>query len=319
MNGRNRHNKYRNGVYRRRNIGIIVLISVVAVAVFLAAFLVIGNLLHKQSENRNNSDETDTSEIQSNSGATEKTPTQSIIAHSVLLETSDSTFFSDRLDALLQKEVYAASVPLNTTDGALLFRSTIADKLGYPVKSSGVTLKTAVSAAEERGVYLSGIFYLNAFENDNALLRSVELSEAAAIISEALTAGFDDVVIVTPHLTAEQVEEAIRFVENIEALTENGVIGLTVSDNIFELENSQMTSQLISLLDSKIDFLAMDTSSVDTSEGYGLISDKINEEKLYLHMYKMRVLLPYDPDEEKTAEIISAAENNGIKNFKIIQ
>ena len=319
MNGRNRHNKYRNGVYRRRNVGIIVLISVASVAVILTAFLIIGNLLHKQSENRNKADDTDTSELQSNTTETEKTPAQSITAHSVLLETSDSTFFSDRLDALLQNEVYAASVPLNTTDGALLFRSTIADNLGYPVKSSGVTLETAVTAADERGIYLSGIFYVNAFETDNALLRSVELSEAAAIIAEALKSGFDDVVVVAPHMTSEQVDEAIRFIENIEALADNGTVGLTVSDNIFGLENSQSTSEIISLLDSKIDFLAMDTTSVDTSEGYAMINDKINEEKLYLHMYKMRVLLPYDANEKNASEIISAAESNGIKNFQIIQ
>lgn len=319
MNGRNRHNKYRNGVYRRRNIGIIISVSVASVVVLLAAFLIIGNLLHKQSENRNQAHSVDTSETQSNSDTPQKTPVQSITAHSVLLETSDSTFFSDRLDTLLQEEVFSASVPLNTKDGALLFRSSVADKLDYPTKSAGVTLDTAVSAAKDRNIYLSGIFYVNAFENDNSLLRSVELSKAAAIIAEALTAGFNDVVIIAPHMTAEQIDEAIRFIDDIEALTDSGSVGLTVSDNIFGLENSQATSEMISKLDSKIDFLAMDTSSVDTTDGYVSISDKLNEEKLYLHMYKMRVLLPYDANEKNAAEIISAAENNGIKNYQIIQ
>ncbi|MBQ8850383.1 MAG: hypothetical protein IJ011_08650 [Clostridia bacterium] len=320
MNGRNRHNKYRNSVYRRHNIGMIVLISVISLIALIVLFLVIGNLLHAQSERRSNEvSDTDTSAVQNNEQDNVKAPVQSITGHCVLLETDDNTFLSDRLDALVEQNILEASIPLNTKDEILLFKSDIADEIGYSVGTANVTLEKAVSTADTRNMYLSGIFYVNAFSNDDALLRSVELSRAAALIAEALAAGFDDVVIIAPHMTEEHTEEVIAFVESIRSLAPNGAVGLAVSDSILELEDAYKTSEIITRLYEKIDFLAMEVSTDDSADVLTDINNKINAEQLYLHMYKMRVLLPYNADKEIQSSIISATETGGITNWQIIQ
>lgn len=319
MNGRNRHNKYRRSVYRRHNLGIIVLISAISLVIIIGVFLIVGNLLHKQSEKRNDEIDTDTSEVTEDLNVTEKSEVKSIKGHSVLLETTDTSFFSDRIDALTEKQIFAASIPLNTEDGSLLFKSSVAEELGYPTSGVKVTLKSAVSTAEQRNVYLSGVFYVNAFSEKDALLRSVELSRSAAIIAEALMAGINDVVIIAPHMTEEHIDEAIRFVQDIKYLTDNGAVGLTVSNNILSLENKNRVSEIISMLDSKIDFLAMDLSSDKNDSTVDNIENMINTEKLYLHMYKMRVLLPFYSTSDDQNSVIAVVENSGISNYQIIQ
>ena len=317
MTGKNRHNKYRKSIYRRRSVGIIILVSVICLSVMLTAFLIIGNLLHKQSEKRNDPSYEDT-EISSDNLSDEKMPVKSIKAYSVLLETQDSSVFSSRLDALVRNGIYEASVPLNTSDGKLLFKSDVASKIGYPNGEANVTLSKAVSSAKENNIYLSGIYYLNAFKNSDPLVRSVELSRAGALISEALNAGFDDVIVIAPEMTNAQVDEAIRFIEDIRSLTNGGIVGLCVSDSILSTENSQELSNTISALDSKIDILAIDASSEYTLGNYGTIGDKIGTMQQYILMYKMRVLLPNATDSDSVSAIINEAESNGVKNIQFL-
>ena len=312
MNGRNRHNKYRRSIYRRHNIGIIILISVIAFIVLLVSFLIVGNILHRQSEKRNEQNtETEETTLIENTDAV-KVDVPSIKGHSVLLETTDTTFISDRLDALTNKQIYAASIPLNTKDGTLLYKSSIAASIGYPAGTANVTLSKAVSTAEQKNIYLSGVFYVNAFSENDPLLRSVELSKDAAIIAEALSEGFGDVVIIAPHMTEEHIDEVIRFVDDIRTLSDGGAIGLTVSDSILELEAPQRTSEIISVLNEKIDFLAINLPNRE-------ISEMINTNKLYIHMYKMRVLLPFSENTDEQNTFVSAVDENGITNWQIIQ
>lgn len=318
MNGKNRHNKYRKSVYRRRNVGVIILVTVICLSVVLTAFLLVGNLLHKQSEKRNEALDSSTDTSNNIDLQDEKVPVRNILGHPVLLETQDSSVFSDRINALTQKGIYEASVPLNMSDGTLLFKSSIANKIGYPVGEAKVTLDKAVQAAKSNKVYLSGIFYVTAFESSDPLVRSVELSRASAIIAEALRSGFDDVVVIAPKLTEAHIEEAIRFTDSIKSLTDGGTVGLCVSEDIFSLDDTQHLSQIISKLNSKIDFLAMDVSSEDISDGYSVMGDKISSMQHYLLMYKMRVLLPNGETSDALSAIISEAESNGIKNMQIL-
>ena len=318
MNGKSRHNKYRKSVYRRRNVSAILIIAVICIGVSVTAFLVIGNLLKNQSDKRHESDTQDT-EISLDSQSTDdKASIKNILAHPVLLETKESGNFASRLDALTEKNVYEASVPLNTPDGALLFKSLVADKIDLPSGEANVTLENAVSAATTRTVYLSGIFYVNAFKEENALVRAVELSRAAAIVAEALNTGFDDVVLIAPHISETHIEEAIRFTEDIKSLTDNGTIGLCLSDNILSMEDTQQLSQMVDHLNDNVDFLAVNLSDTDISAGVDAISEAISAKQHYILMYKMRVILPQGETDDILLSIITEAQNNGIKNIQIM-
>ena len=318
MNGKNRHNRYRKSVYRRRNIGTVVVISIICVIVMLIAFLVIGNLLHRQSEKRNEPSSTESEQTQNSGSIAEKAPVKSINGQLVFLETQESGVFADKLSVLAEKQIYEASVPLSSSDGTLLFKSSVADRIGYPSGNSSVTLEKAVSAATDCNVYLSGVFYVKAFAISDPYVRAVELSRTASIVAEILNAGFDDVVLIAPDMTVEQIDEVISFIDNIRTLSMSGNVGLTISESILSLENTRQLSEIMSLLDSKIDFLAIDTSPVDISDGYTAIGDKISSLQLYLHLYKMRVLLPCGEDSKALEGIVGEAEKNGIKNIQII-
>ena len=315
MNGRVRHKKYRRRAYRRHNIGIIALISAVAVVAILGMFLIIGNYLHDKSEERTNGNISETDTTENLPPQVDKRPSRIIKGQPVMLEANDSLIFSERLDALVTESVFDISIPLNTRDGELLYSSPTAKSLGVPVGNQKILLENASAQAKERNTFLCGIYHVNAFSENDPLLRSVELSKAAAIIAEALNAGVDEIVIVAPHMTEEHVSDALRFVESIKSLTVSGAVGLTVPEGIFALEDTVRRSELISTLNGGVDFLAMDSSTSDNTAA--LIGDKIAKEKLYLHMYKMRVLLPYTADNELQKAFIAAAEESGIENWQI--
>lgn len=317
MNGKNHHNKYRKSVYRRKNISAIFIILTVCLVIFIEAFLVVGNLLKAQGD-KLNEPETENTETTDISATDEKASVRSILAHPVFLETKESGTFANRLDSLTQKGIYEASVPLNTPEGDLLFKSSVANSIGYPQGEANIKLENALPSAKSRNVYLSGIFYVNAFEKDDPLVRSVELSKSAALVSEALNAGFDDVVLIIPHMTADHVEEAIRFTESIKALTDSGSVGLCISEEILSLDNSQQLSYILDHLNEKTDFLAIDLSSTDVSVDVKSISDKISPIQHHVLMYKMRTILPNGETAEILASIISETQSNGIKNMQII-
>ncbi len=315
MNGRVRHKKYRRRAYRRHNIGIIALISAVALIAILGMFLIIGNYLHDKSEGQKNGNINDTDTTENITPQTDKRPTRAIKGQPVLLETQDSDTLSDRLDVIVSKGIYDVSVPLNTKDGRLLYNSPTAKKIGVPTDNARILIEDASAYAKERNMYLCGVYYINAFSEDDPLLRSVELSKATAVIAEVLNAGIDEVVIVAPQMTEAHANEAIRLVESIKSLTDSGAVGLAVPESIFALEDNVRRSELIATLNESIDFLAIDTSTLDSKAE--LIGDKIAKEKLYLHMYKMRVLLPYSANEDTQKTFITAIEENGIENWQI--
>lgn len=314
MNGFNRHNKYRKKARRRARIGILLIVSAIVLVVIIVAFFVIGNIINDQSDKRNESNKepniTDTEDTEKKE---ESAPI--IRGYSVLLETTDSSRFYNRLDNIISKGYSSASIPLNTKDGILLYNSSVSDELGY-ISSSRVTPKSAVDTAKNKNVYLSGVYYVSAFSESNALLRSVELSRAAAILSEVLIAGFDEVVIVAPELTAEHTQEIIKFTNDIRILAENGKIGITLSDSILESENA---SETISELNKNVDFLCLDASEHGDADPSEYIDGRVSADNLlYLHMYKMRILLPNTADDSRLDEYIKITEKYGLNNWQFI-
>lgn len=318
MNGRNRHNKYRKGVYRRKNISSIIIISVICFILFATAFFIIGNLLKTQSDKRHENETYETESTPDKESQNDKASVRSILAHPVFLETQGVGTFSTRLDALTSSGVYEASVPLNTANGELLFKSSVAEKIGYSTGNANIKLSSALPYAQTKNIYLSGIFFVTAFNIEDPLVRSVELSRQASLVAEALNAGFDDVLLIAPSMTNDHIDDAIRFIDDIKALTNGGTVGLCISDNILSSDNSQYLSETIDLLNSKIDFLAIDLSGTDISNGVDAISESISPIQHYILMYKMRVILPNDKAGQTLTSIISEAESNGIKNIQIM-
>jgi len=318
MSGRNRHNKYRRSVYRKHNFGIIVLIAALSLVSFVIAFLIIGNILHSQSLDRNNDqNDTESTETTENIENGKKEPVKSINGHSFLLD-ADINKISQNLDNLSATEHRDISITLNTSDGILLYDSPVAKSISYNTVNSNISLEQVTAIAKEKEFYISGIFYVTAFKVEDDLLRSVELSRSAAIIAEALRAGVDDIVIIAQDLSNNNTDEVIRFVKSIKALSNKGMVGLTIPDDIFLIEDSKQTSEIISKLNNEIDFLAMDAIQTEGSDMAAYVDERLNSEKLYVHMYRLRILIPQASSDELQAKIIESVTSNGVTNWQII-
>ena len=240
MNGHNRRRKYRRSVYRRRNIGTVLISVALSVIAFIIFLLIVGNILHKKSISRHAGDGIgeESPPVSDIIQTSQKRPSSQLSGRLCLLRTNDSSVFSERLDALLGEECKHVSVPLNNpSDGSLLYLSEVGTSIGIATSSDG-DLDGAVKSAKERGMTVSGIYYLHSLSIENPLVRSAELSRAAAVIAEILGKGVDEVSVVATDMTADHIGELIEFVSDIHSLTERGAIGITVSEDILTSENA---------------------------------------------------------------------------------
>ncbi|MBE6547088.1 MAG: hypothetical protein E7668_06595 [Ruminococcaceae bacterium] len=309
MNGRNRHLQYRKSVYRRRKLRTILITVGVLLVVLLVAFLVIGNLLQNKSEERA---ETDTKEQTLPPISEERTPHREIVAYSVLLETLDEGSFADRVAALPDGDS-AVSIPLTDREGTPLYRSPIALRLG--LQSEGaytVTVASALSSIGER--YTSGVFYLTALSEEDALLRSVRLSQSAAMLAEAAEGGLDEALLTVPDMTEEQVQEAIYFAEQVRHLAPELELGLTLSETIYSSENA---AAVIDRLYESFDFLAIEAVPSNEGDPVAQTAQTIHDLRYHLLRYHMRLLLPVSDDATQAA-LIEAVEKEGFHNWQFV-
>ena len=318
MNGYNRRRKYRRSAYRRRHIGTVLITVAISVVSFLIILLIVGNILHKKSIARHTADASeDTPPVSDAVTADEKRQSLLLNGRLCLLRADGTTVFEDRIELLLKDGHTQLSVPMNDrASGSLLYGSNIGSSIGVGSSSDG-DLDGAIKAAKDREMTVSGIYYLNALSIEDPLVRSAELSRAAAIISEILNKGADEVSVVAPGMSAERIDEIIEFVSDIHSLTESGAVGITVSEDILTSDDA---SALISRLDEGVDFLCVDLSLYGEAEPSEYIDGKINSDYLiYLHMYKMRLLLPYSDNADAQNAIIGVATDNGMNNWQIIK
>lgn len=316
MNGRNRHIQYRKSVYRRRKIRTVIITLSIALAVLIVSFFIIGFLLNKQSEKRNSKEDSmQTTEINT---LAQKLPLAAVQAYPVLLETADSSTFASRLEGLQASGITCASVPLNTADGALLYRSPVAIGLGLQVaQAQSVSIANAVAHAEDIPVSLSGVYYVTAFTEEDDLLRSVRLSHDAAILAEALRDGIDNVLLIVPAMTEANVAEILRLLDQVRVLCAHAVLGVTVPTSVAYSESGAKT---IDTLYESADFLALNAFEYGDADPVTYISDTIAESgmRYYLLRYGMRVLIPAGTEAIPQESLINAVTNGGSQNYQII-
>ena len=319
MIGHNRHNKYRRSVYQRRSVSTIIITVAITLTVCMLAMLIFGNILHSKYQKDNSADSDHSSESNNQQNTDTYLPPENIKAYSVLIETNDSSTFSTRLDSLPESYQKAVSIPLNKKDGSLLYKSDIAKEIGYESEGFSVTLSNVVEKAKEKEIYISGVYYINDFTVEDALLRQVGLARSSAIISEALISGLNEVVIIAPNAKPDNVDEIIRFIDSIKYNSPNGSLGFAVPESIFSIEDDTLCSEKILSLSNNADFLAFNASVIESSDASEEITQMLNNQKFYIHKYKMRVLLPKMSTTDEQASIINAVKNASIDNWQILE
>ena len=283
MNRNHRQMQYRRPLRRRRaRFPIILAIVGGVLLVLLTVLLIIGGRLYRKSQAFRETLPPETEEIE-----TPLTPEPpSILAVPLSAPTPAA------LRALKESGATAASVALNTKDGASL----------YTVES----LSALSRAATEEEVYLSGVFYLSALRQTDDLARFSALSESCVSVAASLRAGLSEVVLIAPEtISEEHTDELCRFVDNLRTLVPDAVIGLSLPHGFLTDDHTET----LDTLSKSFSLLATDLS--DQSD----VDSAVDTDLYHLLRYAMRVLLPTREDNEAQ---IAAVKNHGIENIQIL-
>ncbi len=310
MNGGSRHTQYRRKLQRKRRIRRTILIAGIVLILLLAGFLILGTLSADEGEPPK-----DTDNEQLGEGNHFPLPV-SVKAHVLYLETADSSTLASRLQELWKQSVREVSVPLNRTDGSLLYSSSLADSLGLGSPSYSITIARAASQAKTNQMRLCGIWHLTAFEEKDPVLRSVRLSETAALLADAMKSGMHDILLLAPEISTESLEELLLLSEDVHRLYPDGTLGICIPFSFFEAEDSAI---LVDDLVDNFDFLAINATELSKEETIiGHVQSIASARLDLLLRYNMRLLLPYAADESEQAEIIAAAEQYSTKSWQIL-
>ena len=317
MKGTPNRIRYRRRAYRASRVPLILLIvTMVTLLALVIGFLIVGNRLNDQNEERDR--EEGASDPLPEAPSTEREPLGDIQAPQTLLETADASTLADRLAALSAVGRSAASVPLNTAEGRLLYRTELGVSLGFETEGSPtVELSGAMRQADEAGVYISGVYRLTVFDTEDELLRSVELSRAAALLAEAVRSGMDEVLLLAPDMTADHIPEVLRFAESIRQLAPDAVVGLTLSGAIL---SDGSAAELIDTLWNGMDFLAMNAADHGETEPAAHITAVITDPAMRYNIlrYRMRILIPAAADPALSDALVAAVEAETVYNWQMI-
>ena len=299
---------------RQRTVRTVLIVVASMLLLFFVGFVIVGNLLLKKTALV-----PETNEPQEQPVIEEVLPRpQRIQAYPVVAETKDTTTFSSRLKKWTDQGISAITVPMNTESGDLLYHSPVAATIGLTTADDyTVTVPQIVKTAKDSGVYVNGYFYLNAFGEEDPLLRSVALSQAAAVTAEAILSGMDEVLFLIPDLGAEHTAELNRFLDEVRLLAPDATLGVAISQSL--LSDTENREQALAAIRPHVNFMALDATYADPQAADGIDAIIHDTQTHYLLLYyEMRLLLPMGADDVQTAEIVAAVIQNGLEDFQLI-
>lgn len=315
MNTRNRQMSYRRKRQTKRTVVTVLIVLGIVLALLFVAFVIIGNRVLRWAENTPPTTDPHDSDEQA---TIEYAAPSDVNAYPVLAETTDSSTFYSRILAAKEKGATAISLPMTDAQGTLLYKSAVATTLSLQTDSPyRVSAASLVEQAHSNGLYLSGIYLLPCFAQEDDLLRSVALSQHAAILAEALRSEMDDVLLIVPSMTVEQRDELLRFVEQIRSLAPDAVVGLALPESI--LSHAQV-DDLLAELDAQLNYLAFDVTSYGENDPAAFVDAQVHSSQNQYRFlyYNMRLLLPDGADDPAQAQIVEAAKSNGVKSWQIL-
>lgn len=283
MNRNRRPMQYRRPLRRRRTRFPIILAIVGGVLlVLLTLLLIIGGRMHKKSQAFRETLPPENTVVE-----TPTTPqTPSLLAYPL------SSLTPEALDTMKSNGVSAASVALNTKNGDAL--------------CDADTLSALLASAKEKGITLSGVFYLTALEESDDLARFDALNDHCSVLAKAFRVGLSEVMLVAPNtISGAHTNELVRFVDDLRTLVPNAVIGLSLPHGFLTDANAET----VDTLSKSFSLLATDLSQAAE------INTALDADLYYLLRYSMRVLLPAREDNEAQ---IAAVRNHGVENIQIL-
>lgn len=313
MNNRSRHMQYRKSIYRKKRTRILLITVPICIALLFALFLIVGTLLHNKLAK----------DADGNQSLPDDPPTyinsplsSSAVGAYPLALLEDGSTFSERLSAL-SADAKAVCIGLNDSDGNLLYRSSLTASISdIKTATDATSLSNSISALDRKGMYVSGSFIIDAFEEENKLLQGVKLSIASAVVCDAMSEGVNDVMLTVNNMTEESINALCSMADDIHESFENACIGIVLDESIIV---SGERDSLIATLASHFDYLALNTASIKPDEDtLEHINSYINAMNYEIIRYGMRIVLPNSDDADSMNAYISAVKSHGISNWTFI-
>ncbi|MBQ7383281.1 MAG: hypothetical protein IJV72_00630 [Clostridia bacterium] len=308
---------YRRNSYRKRKWRNILIISISVLVALVIVLLVVGNILNKKTESER-AEETSVVKHPTHTTAppiSEPSYKVSIRGGAVDIRT---TSLKETIAGLSTGEFSTVSFNLSDADGNLLYKSSVAERFGYKTASDGLAdLASANAAANSAGYSTSAVITLNSFKEESRITRSVLQACEAAIVCEIYEAGIEDIIIRCPELKAEYADELIILATNVKNINPKAVVGLALTGELLEVENSAL---LIDNIVSVFDFISLDITDVaEETELLEHIEGSLSKERFYYILrYNMRVLLPNPTNEEEAKEIYALMRSDSITNWQTV-
>ncbi len=191
-------------------------------------------------------------------------------------------------DILLQIEKIPAGEAISVVlrdHGRLLYRSDIA----YAVtgdRGGALGLSEFVPTLKDKGCYLSGCFYVEFDSASGEAAMNAAMEYETALICEAFSAGFDEIVLMGVPNTSEGAAQLSKLCKMIRERCPKAVLGAAVSSSDF---SNGKAALLLAEFEKFADFSAIDTSGLLNS---GTNAAKFAEGVLYyFEKYPIRLLI----------------------------
>jgi hypothetical protein len=317
MNGKNLNVQYRRNSYAKKRIRVIAAIAAIVIVILVVLFFVIGRVLKNKVDK--SKEEDSASDIPAVTAPLGHAELPSVNGYGFSLLGATNQTISDKIGEISSAEGNCINFVVRSASGEEIYSSSVAKNMGKQTASSGyVSVGDISSRAENRGLRVSAILPINAFDVSDDLERSVLLAYDAAICAELYRDGADDVLVSLrgKEVTEENVDELIRLAASVKNIDSEVLIGVSLSRAMLEAEGSEV---LVSKLWEAYDFLAYDISEVEEGADVRTYAEEsVNSEvHYYLLRYNMRILLPALEGDALTG-VVSVLAGKGLSNWQTV-
>ncbi len=194
-------------------------------------------------------------------------------------------------DALLGSA--AVSVPINSSDGTMLYTSEVVHYFGLSSAEGAPALASQMKDLLLSIPYASGVFYSSALSHELADLRYAATVREAAVLREFYHAGASELVIRGLPLETATVDEVREYISAIRVDAQNFRVGIAVPISVAE---SDAGWRILSTLAGVADFFVLDVTAeplADDADEYGnsaSVNELLGRSNYYLSQYQMRLM-----------------------------